>query len=66
MKHMSKKDGGNFFSLSHKMHELLGTLGIPSTLILDSSVGYMMGKVDYVLMGAEGVVESGGIVNKVS
>ena len=27
---------------------------------------YMMEKVDLVLVGAEGVVESGGIINKVS
>lgn len=43
----------------------LRDLGIPSTQILDASVGYIMDKIDYVLMGAEGVVESGGIVNKV-
>jgi translation initiation factor eIF-2B subunit alpha len=45
--------------------EALQKLGIASTLILDSSVGYVMSQVDYVLLGAEGVVESGGIVNKV-
>ena len=47
------------------MCDKLTKLGIPNTLILDSSVGYMMAKVDCVFMGAEGVVESGGIVNKV-
>lgn len=49
----------------HAMKEALSQLGVASTLILDASVGYIMSKVDYVLMGAEGVVESGGIVNKV-
>ncbi len=38
-------------------------MGIPVTLILDSGVAYMMEKVDMVLVGAEGVVESGGIIN---
>lgn len=35
------------------------------TLILDSAVGSMMDCVDLVLVGAEGVTESGGIINKV-
>ncbi|XP_063906572.1 translation initiation factor eIF2B subunit alpha [Zophobas morio] len=39
--------------------------GIPCTLILDSAVGYVMEQVDFVMVGAEGVVESGGIINKV-
>eukprot|EP00823_Brevimastigomonas_motovehiculus_P005766 TRINITY_DN4330_c0_g1_i1.p1 TRINITY_DN4330_c0_g1~~TRINITY_DN4330_c0_g1_i1.p1 ORF type:complete len:338 (-),score=62.10 TRINITY_DN4330_c0_g1_i1:54-1067(-) len=38
---------------------------IPVTLILDSAIGYVMDSVDFVLMGAEGVVESGGIINKI-
>ena len=40
--------------------------GVPVTLILDSAVGYIMEKVDLVLVGAEGVVENGGIINKVA
>lgn len=40
--------------------------GIPCTLILDSAVGYIMEQVSFIMTGAEGVVESGGIVNKVS
>lgn len=32
---------------------------------MDSSVAYIMDKVDLVLVGAEGIVENGGIVNKV-
>jgi translation initiation factor eIF-2B subunit alpha len=39
--------------------------GISVTIILDSSVGSVMEKIDFVLVGAEGVVESGGIINKI-
>jgi translation initiation factor eIF-2B subunit alpha len=38
--------------------------GIPTKIVLDAAVGYVMDKVDLVLIGAEGVVENGGIVNK--
>ena len=48
------------------MKKDLEALGIPCTLVLDSAVGYVLEQVDIVLLGAEGVVESGGIVNKVS
>lgn len=47
------------------MHKQLLEKGIDSKLILDSSIGYMMEQVDIVMLGAEGVVESGGIINKV-
>ncbi|XP_041349691.1 translation initiation factor eIF-2B subunit alpha-like [Gigantopelta aegis] len=43
----------------------LSALGIPTTVVLDAAVGYVMEKVDLVLVGAEGVVESGGIINKI-
>lgn len=39
--------------------------GIRCTLILDSAIGYIMEQVNFIMVGAEGVVESGGIVNKV-
>jgi translation initiation factor eIF-2B subunit alpha len=39
--------------------------GVNVTLILDSSIGSVMEKIDFVLIGAEGVVESGGIINKI-
>eukprot|EP00578_Thalassiosira_sp_NH16_P019387 CAMPEP_0181084146 /NCGR_PEP_ID=MMETSP1071-20121207/4543_1 /TAXON_ID=35127 /ORGANISM="Thalassiosira sp., Strain NH16" /LENGTH=436 /DNA_ID=CAMNT_0023165867 /DNA_START=15 /DNA_END=1325 /DNA_ORIENTATION=+ len=39
--------------------------GIPATVVLDSAMGYVMERVDLVLVGAEGVVENGGTVNKV-
>jgi len=32
---------------------------------MDSAVAYIMDKVDLVLVGAEGIVENGGIVNKI-
>ena len=47
------------------MHEMLLKDDIDSTLIIDSAVGYIMERVDLVLVGAEGVAESGGIINKV-
>lgn len=48
-----------------QMFEDLQAVGIECTLILDSSIGYIMENIDIVLCGAEGVVESGGIVNKI-
>ncbi|NXN76118.1 EI2BA factor, partial [Himantopus himantopus] len=48
-----------------KMANALRKLDIPVTVILDAAVGYIMEKVDLVLVGAEGVVESGGIINKI-
>jgi len=47
------------------MVEWLKKDGIKSTLIIDAAIGYIMEKVDIVLVGAEGVAESGGIINKV-
>ncbi|XP_046737180.1 translation initiation factor eIF-2B subunit alpha isoform X1 [Diprion similis] len=43
----------------------LALLDVPCTLILDSAMGYIMEQVDMVMVGAEGVAESGGIINKV-
>lgn len=48
------------------MRRLLEEENIPCTVILDSAIGYVMEQVDMVMVGAEGVVESGGIINKVS
>lgn len=48
-----------------KMRDELEALGIPAVCILDASVAYIMEKVTLVLMGAEAVVESGGIINKI-
>lgn len=46
------------------MAKVLTDLKIPTTIVLDSAVGYIMENVDMVLVGAEAVAESGGIVNK--
>lgn len=39
--------------------------GIPVTVIMDNAVAYFMETIDLVLIGAEGIVENGGIINKV-
>lgn len=44
---------------------LLEKENIPCKVIYDSAVGCKMEEVDMVMVGAEGVVESGGIINKV-
>ncbi|BBN00284.1 translation initiation factor eIF-2B subunit alpha [Marchantia polymorpha subsp. ruderalis] len=44
--------------------ELMGAK-IPMMLILDAGVANMMGQIDMVLLGAEGVVESGGVINHI-
>ncbi|KAG7213772.1 hypothetical protein KM043_002994 [Ampulex compressa] len=48
-----------------EMCKNLTKLGISCTLILDSAMGYVMEQVDMVMVGAEGVAESGGVINKV-
>lgn len=48
-----------------EMCKELKKAGIESTLILDSAIGYIMESIDIVLVGAEGVVESGGIINRI-
>lgn len=48
-----------------EMYKSLTVEGIKAILILDSAVGYIMERVDLVLVGAEGVAESGGVINKV-
>lgn len=53
------KNGG------YKAAKALHKAGIPVTVVLDSAMAYTMSKVDLVLVGAEAVVESGGIVNKI-
>jgi translation initiation factor eIF-2B subunit alpha len=47
------------------MCEELTKMGISCTVILDSAVGYVMEQIDMVMVGAEGVAESGGVINKV-
>lgn len=48
-----------------QMYAELKKEGIECTLILDAAIGYIMESIDIVLVGAEGVVESGGIINRV-
>ncbi|CAG9824000.1 unnamed protein product, partial [Phaedon cochleariae] len=52
-------------NIGTRMCKDLEAEGIPCTLILDSAIGYIMEQVDFIMVGTEGVVESGGIVNKV-
>ncbi|GFR06610.1 translation initiation factor eIF-2B subunit alpha [Trichonephila clavata] len=47
------------------MHGKLEKAGISCTLILDAAVSYVLEKVDLIFLGAEGVAESGGIINKI-
>ncbi|KAI0082690.1 nagb/rpia/CoA transferase-like protein [Panus rudis PR-1116 ss-1] len=51
--------------LGVKTYEALTAAGIPCTIVLDSAVAYAMDKVDFVLVGSEAVVESGGLINAV-
>lgn len=51
--------------LGIKTYEELRAAGIPATLVLDAAVAYVMNRVDVVLIGAEGVAESGGVLNAV-
>ena len=46
-----------------QFYEFLKGKGIPVTLIVDSAIGVVMDKVDKIFVGAEGVAESGGIIN---
>ncbi|KAK2654611.1 hypothetical protein Ddye_014467 [Dipteronia dyeriana] len=41
----------------------LAKLDVPVKLLIDSAVAYTMDEVDMVFVGADGVVESGGIIN---
>ncbi|GMM45373.1 translation initiation factor eIF2B subunit alpha [Pichia kluyveri] len=47
------------------MANALKKLGIPVCFIHDSQVGFVINKVDKIFMGAEGVSESGGIINHI-
>eukprot|EP01025_Chloroclados_australasicus_P053144 TRINITY_DN6228_c0_g2_i1.p1 TRINITY_DN6228_c0_g2~~TRINITY_DN6228_c0_g2_i1.p1 ORF type:complete len:352 (-),score=46.14 TRINITY_DN6228_c0_g2_i1:559-1578(-) len=47
-----------------EMAKHLQKIGLQVTMILDTAIAYIMEKVDLVLVGAEAVVESGGIINR--
>ena len=56
------------WSSSHRQpgHDLVGNLrkkGVPVASISAEAVAYVMGKVDMVFVGAEGVVENGGVIS---
>ncbi|KAI6150792.1 nagb/rpia/CoA transferase-like protein [Pisolithus tinctorius] len=51
--------------LGLRTYEELTAAGIPCTVVLDSAVAYAMNKIDFVLVGSEAVVESGGLINAV-
>lgn len=51
--------------LGLRTYDELTAVGIPCTVVLDSAVSYVMDKVDFVLVGSEAVVESGGLINAV-
>lgn len=48
-----------------RVYEALKKLGVPCELILDSAVGYNIERINMVLVGAEGIVENGGLINSV-
>jgi translation initiation factor eIF-2B subunit alpha len=43
----------------------LKQLNIDAALVLDASIGYTMESIDFVFSGAEGVMENGGIINRI-
>ncbi|KAI3405159.2 GCN3 [Candida oxycetoniae] len=47
------------------MAQKLNDAGIPCEVIVDNAVGYVLHKVDKIFVGAEGVAESGGIINHI-
>lgn len=49
----------------YKTASLLKAAGMMVSVVSDSAVAYLIEKVDLVLVGAEGVCESGGIINKI-
>ena len=51
--------------LGLKTYEELTAAGISTTVICDSATAYVGEKIDFVLVGAEGVCESGGILNAI-
>ncbi|KAI9099342.1 hypothetical protein DFS34DRAFT_66668 [Phlyctochytrium arcticum] len=52
-------------SSGERVVQELRRANIPAELILDSAVGFIMDRVDIVLVGAEGVVQNGGVINQI-
>lgn len=63
----SSSDGNSSCTRANEvdMRAELESHNIGCTVVADSAVGYILESVDCVMTGAEGVVESGGIINKV-
>lgn len=55
-----------FVSCRQETASVFAAAGIPTSLIVDSAMGVAMESVDLCIVGAEGVMENGGIVNTVS
>lgn len=49
---------------SRSVVQALRSKGVPVATISEGAVGYAMGKVDLVIVGAEGVVENGGVISR--
>ncbi|KAE8442569.1 hypothetical protein EG329_003056 [Mollisiaceae sp. DMI_Dod_QoI] len=72
----ASKSGGNVrFKVIYVMNDARGSesravvsslraKGVPVATISEGAVGYAMGKVNLVIVGAEGVVENGGIISR--
>ncbi|KAL3419792.1 initiation factor 2 subunit family protein [Phlyctema vagabunda] len=72
----ASNSGGNVrFKVIYVMNEARGAesravvsslraKGVPVATISEGAVGYAMGKVDLIIVGAEGVVENGGIISR--
>lgn len=63
--HVYVTQGGPDSNAGQQMIDDLQRAGIDCTLILDAACGYVMESVDFVMVGAEAVVESGGIINRI-
>lgn len=64
--HSPTEDAENEFSEPEGLETVrtLRAKGVPVATIAESAVAYAMGKADMVIVGAEGVVENGGIVSR--
>jgi translation initiation factor eIF-2B subunit alpha len=56
--------GGSANTEGNMVVRALREKGVPVAVIGEGAVGYAMGKVDMVIVGAEGVVENGGIISR--
>lgn len=49
----------------YTLYEKLKKEGIECQVVLDSAAAYCLEEAEFVLVGAEGIVENGGIINRV-